>query len=130
MERSDGRCLLCSICYVTLAPVSVSLSLQSVFFFQLSFSPSLSDTRSFIRVLSDSQVHANPPSYIQQTPSIYSFELDEVRKEKKREWVRGGKGSYSLRCYCVNFPEATPTAFLLNPASPSLFGRKPFLSHH
>jgi len=50
--------------------------------------------RSFIRSFSKlSQVHANPPSYIQQTPSIYSFELD------------GSKGKVA-GCRCVNFNNA------------------------
>lgn len=94
--------------------LSLSLSLAGLLpLFSFSFSLSIKLSRSS---LADSQVHANPPSYIQQTPSIYSFELDKVRK-------RGEKAD-SLRCRCVNFPPATPTAFLLNPASQSLFGLK------
>lgn len=109
MERSDGRCLLCSICYVTLAlqtllalpdptlPRAATLSrsptLPPPAFFL--FPPlTCSLARSFVRSFSKlSQVHASPPSYIQQTPSIYSFELD------------GSKGKVA-GCRCVNFNNA------------------------
>lgn len=119
MERSDGRCLLCSICYVTLAlqtllalpDSTLSLSLSPPLLFSrsvfrsfslaatLSHSPPLPPTAFFlfpslVRSFSKlSQVHASPPSYIQQTPSIYSFELD------------GSKGKVA-GCRCVNFSNA------------------------
>lgn len=127
MERSDGRCLLCSICYVTLPPHSLppstfhpssrSLSLSSpsfpsrtfslshVFSFHLSTnlsSPPL-PPRSFV-VRCSLQVRANPPSYIQQTPSIYSFELD------------GSKGKVA-GCCSVNF---RPLKYLVSSLSLSL----------
>jgi len=109
MERSDGRCLLCSICYVTLAlqtllalpdptlPLAATLSRSPTlpppaFFLFPPLTRSLA--RSFVRSFSKlSQVHASPPSYIQQTPSIYSFELD------------GSKGKVA-GCRCVNFSNA------------------------
>lgn len=88
---------------VTLAPVSVSFlfSLASTFAFSYPILVSLvsSSVQSF-------SVQANPPSYIQQTPSIYSFELDGVRKGECRSGGRGkGKRKRSYRC--VNFPRAT-----------------------
>lgn len=146
MERSDGRCLLCSICYVTLppqspspsttllrlplslslshlalsfsfllllllplAPLSRTFSLSHVFSFHLSTnlsSPSLSPPPSccsFV-VRCSLQVRANPPSYIQQTPSIYSFELD------------GSKGKVA-GCCSVNF---RPLKYLVSSLPPSL----------
>lgn len=135
MERSDGRCLLCSICYVTLPPHSLppstfhpssrSLSLSSpsfpsrtfslshVFSFHLSTnlsSPPL-PPRSFV-VRCSLQVRANPPSYIQQTPSIYSFELD------------GSKGKVA-GCCSVNF---RPLKYLVS--SLSLSAPTSLLSSH
>ena len=114
MERSDGRCLLCSICYVTLAlqspsihpplpstplalapslslsPLPLGPSLSRVFSFHLSTNLfALSFPLPLVRSTS-SQVCASPPSYIQQTPSIYSFELD------------GSKGKVA-GCCSVNF---------------------------
>lgn len=59
--------------------------------------------RSFV-VRCSLQVRANPPSYIQQTPSIYSFELD------------GSKGKVA-GCCSVNF---RPLKYLVSSLSLSL----------
>jgi len=90
---------------------SFSLSYPSaVGFLSLSAARSLtrSFVRSFVRSFSKlSQVHASPPSYIQQTPSIYSFELD------------GSKGKVA-GCRCVNFNNAelsTSRLYFLVPLS-------------
>lgn len=143
MERSDGRCLLCSICYVTLPPHSLppstfhhpsspsralflfptppppvpsrTFSLSHVFLvpsfheslFALSFPLSSPSPRHLVRsfvVRCSLQVRANPPSYIQQTPSIYSFELD------------GSKGKVA-GCCSVNF---RPLKYLVSSLSLSL----------
>jgi len=78
--------------------------------FSFSFRRSLvhSFVCSFVRSFSKlSQVHASPPSYIQQTPSIYSFELD------------GSKGKVA-GCRCVNFNNAelsTSRLYFLVPLS-------------
>lgn len=87
------------------SPLSLCLSLAQSFALSLSLPLfltllpfrrrlSFSFRRSFVRSFSKlSQVHASPPSYIQQTPSIYSFELD------------GSKGKVA-GCRCVNFSNA------------------------
>lgn len=134
MERSDGRCLLCSICYVTLAlqspsihpplpstplalapslslsPLPLGPSLSRVFSFHLSTNLfALSFPLPLVRSTS-SQVCASPPSYIQQTPSIYSFELD------------GSKGKVA-GCCSVNFRPLkylVSSLFLSLSLSPSL----------
>lgn len=119
MEQSDGRCLLCSICYVTLALQSPSAqpfaaprcpSLPLVLVFPLLPSSHESFGVSFpLRLVrsSSSQDRASSPSYIQQTPSIYSFELD------------GSKGKVA-GCHCVNFQPLKQPVFL------SLFFPSPF----
>ena len=100
-----------------LLSLSLSLSLWSVcsrFIFPRISSPSLFPVplvRSFVRslVARASQVRASPPSYIQQTPSIYSFELD------------GSKGKVA-GCCSVNF---RPLKYLVS--SRSLSVRLPIL---
>ena len=96
---------------------SLSFSLECVcsrFIFPRISSPSLFPVplvRSFVRslVARASQVRASPPSYIQQTPSIYSFELD------------GSKGKVA-GCCSVNF---RPLKYLVS--SHSLSVRLPIL---
>ena len=89
--------------------LSRTFSLSHVFSFHLSTnlsSPSLSPPSpacSFV-VRCSLQVRANPPSYIQQTPSIYSFELD------------GSKGKVA-GCCSVNF---RPLKYLVPSLPPSL----------
>lgn len=71
--------------------------------------------RAFVRSFSKlSQVHASPPSYIQQTPSIYSFELD------------GSKGKVA-GCRCVNFSNAelSTSHLLLSHATSRLLRNSP-----
>lgn len=93
-----------------LAPLSRTFSLSHVFSFHLStnlsspsLSPPPSPACSFV-VRCSLQVRANPPSYIQQTPSIYSFELD------------GSKGKVA-GCCSVNF---RPLKYLVSSLPPSL----------
>lgn len=98
----------------SLLTVSLSLSLPLFLTLRLPFRRRLSFSfrRSLVRSFSKlSQVHASPPSYIQQTPSIYSFELD------------GSKGKVA-GCRCVNFSNAElSTSRLFRPHPPTL----PFL---
>lgn len=75
--------------------------------FALSFLLSSPSPRHLVRsfvVRCSLQVRANPPSYIQQTPSIYSFELD------------GSKGKVA-GCCSVNF---RPLKYLVSSLSLSL----------
>lgn len=104
--------LALSFSFLPLLPLSDLLPFACVLvpsFHESLFSPP--PPRSFV-VRCSLQVRANPPSYIQQTPSIYSFELD------------GSKGKVA-GCCSVNF---RPLKYLVS--SLSLSAPTSLLSSH